>query len=920
MKKNFYLILCILYASTFSSKAANVVPAAGVYYNIIQTPYSNVIGSVNTTQPVVQTLANTLDEAFQFIPVDGMADTYYIKNYNGLYLNHNTIDTWDMIYQTTTNLLNSEWTITDDASGTTFFRLMLNANSKYLATDATANNSYLYCDKSVTLVRGLFTLNPATIPTDLVAAFNSLTLGDVSAITGNLTLPATAGTANIPVVWTSSLPLVITNDGSVTRPTQYDATVKMTATMSQTVNGIPFTWTKVFTVTVKAYSVASDQLAEWDFAGNTISETNGVVTVKDEQSGFVGTLKNNARIRTIGTSTLYNVLDLGKGTGYFDMGSDIGKAIYSLKDYTMMGFYRINNTYSALTNNGNFYWCFSNSNQSDIDQNGYIFGSLKTQNQACSTNYWSVGDQEVGLNTPAPKGAWHHMAFVQKGDTGILYVDGVKVAADSLMTNIPSTALSIAGRTGTLYNWLGRSSYTTDSYLQNTLLYDFQLLGVALSSDDINHGFANVSGVSAILDNLTTAYAEDSDFVLPELTNDLNHLTLGDLSAVKTNIALPLKGTLDASITISWKATLPQLIDSVGNVTRPDYYTCNDTLTASLTKNGQKVTKVFPATVIVKDGTQFANDLLVRYDFSTVADSVVTDVAEQHLTGTLKNKASIRTIGTSAKYNVLNLGDSIGYFDMGTQIGKIMYHLNDFTVGAYFRIDSSYNQLIKNGNMLWNFSNSKDILANPQGYLIASLRNQAATISSYNWTTEQTVLLTDSASKSSWHHFAYTQNGNIGTVYLDGMNMKSDTITSLPSTTLTRPGQLGTLYNWIGRSCYVGDVNLRKSLVYDFRLYRTALTDDQVMNSVLNVGNTIHALDAAYAESPSALKPILDSQYTVFSSVGEIQIQGLTGGEKVSVFDITGRQLQINDPSIIAAKAGVYIVKINDSVKKVVVR
>ena len=919
MKKSFYLILCVLYASTFLSQAANVVPTPGVYYNINQSPYNNVIGSVNTTQPVVQTPANTLDEAFQFIPVDGLADTYYIQNYNGLYLNHNTIDAWDMIYQTTTNLLNSEWTITDDASGTTFFRLMLNANSKYLATDATASNSYLYCDKSVTLVRGLFTLTPATIPTDLVAAFNSLTLGDVSAVTGNLTLPA--GTGAIPIVWSSSLPLVITNSGIVNRPSQYDAVVKMTATLTSTVNGILFTWTKVFTVTVKAYSAASDQLAEWDFAGNTISESSdGVVTAKDEQSGFVGTLKNNARIRTIGTTTQYNVLDLGNGTGYFDMGTDIGKAVYSLKDYTMMGFYRISNTNTTLTNNGNFYWCFSNSNQSDIDQNGYVFGSLKTQNQACSTNYWSVGDQEVGLNTPAPKGAWHQMAFVQKGDTGTLYVDGVKVAADSLMTNIPSTALTLAGRTGTLYNWLGRSSYTTDNYLQNTLLYDFQLLGVALTPDDINHGFANVSGVSAILDNLTTAYAEDSDYVLPELTRELNNLTLGDLSAVKTNIALPLKGTLDAGITISWKANLPQLIDSVGNVTRPDYYTCNDTLTASLTKNGQKVTKVFPATVIVKDGTQFANDLLVRYDFSSVADSVVTDVAEQHLTGRLKNNASIRTIGTTTKYNVLSLGDSIGYFDMGTQIGKIMYHLNDFTVGAYFRIDSSYNQLIKNGNMLWNFSNSKDILSYPQGYLIASLRNQAATISSYNWTTEQTVLLTDSALKAGWHHFAYTQSGNIGTIYMDGMNMMSDTITSLPSKTLTRAGQLGTLYNWIGRSCYVGDVYLRKSLVYDFRLYRTALTDDQVMNSVLNVGNTIHALDAAYTETPSALKPILDSQYNVFSTVGEIQIQGLNGSEKVSVFDVTGRQLIINNPVRIAAKAGVYIVKINDSVTKVVVR
>ena len=820
-------------------------------------------------------------------------------------------------------------TPTTDANGKPCYNV-LGPNNIYLSDsiDARATNA-VGCMNTTTAANPTapfpsiyIQVAPGTgLPSDLVTAYTNLVPGgatDLTNVTGNLTLPAAAG--NVAITWVSSNPSVLLSTGVVIRPAQYDVVSILTATLTETVSGVADTLTKKFTITVKALTAASDQLAEWDFAGNTITQnSNGVVTVKDEQTGFVGTVMNNARIRTIGKSTQYNVLDLGNGTGYFDMGTEIGKAIYSLKDYTMMAYFRVDNANTTLNDNGNFIWTFSNSDKSDIDQNGYVFGSLKTQNQACATNYWNLGDQEIGLNKNAPKGAWHQIAYIQSGTTGTIYVDGASVATGT-MTNIPSTAITIAGRTGTLFNWLGRSCYSTDDYLKKTLIYDFQLLGVALSSDDINLGFANSSGVSAMLDNLNNAYAEDSDYILPELTGELNNLTLGDLSAVKANIPLPLKGTLDPTITITWNATLPQLIDSIGDVTRPNYYNVNDTLTASLTKNGQKVTKVFPATVIVKDGTQFANDLLVRYDFSSVADSVVTDVAEQHLTGKLKNNASIRTIGSTVKYNVLSLGDSIGYFDMGTEIGKIMYHLNDFTVGAYFRIDSSYNQLVKNGNMLWSFSNAKDILANAQGYLLSSLKNQAATISFSNWTTEQTVQLTDSAFKSSWHHFAYTQSGNIGTVYLDGMNMKSDTITSLPSIALPKPGQLGTLYNWIGRSCYVGDVYLRKSLVYDFRLYRTALTDDQIMNSVLNVGNTIHALDAAYAESPSAVKSVIDSPYKVLSSVGEIQIQGLTGGEKVSVFDITGRQLTINNPTIIAAKAGVYIVRINEYITKVVVR
>jgi len=757
-------------------------------------------------------------------------------------------------------------------------------------------------------------------PTEFIDAYNSLTLGDISALKGNIILPTTSGTTNIPVTWTSSLPLVIGIDGTVNRPAQYNATVKLSATLSQTVSGVTYTLVKVFNATVMAYNSASDQLAEWTFAGNMIKENNGVLTVRDIQSGFVGTVKNDARIRTIGKTTLFNVLDLENGTGYFDMGTEIGKAIYSLNNYTMMSYFRIDNAYNNLGSNGNFIWTFSNSDNSGTDQNGYIFGTLKDQGQAISTHYFDLGNQSVAKNTNAPKGAWHHIAYTQSGTIGTVYLDGEILATGSI-TNLPSTAITIAGRTGTLFNWLGRSCYNGDAYLQKTLLYDFQLLNVALTQSDLVSGFTGFDPVSTTLTQLDNAYLENPDYILPELNLEKDNLSLDNLSAVTANLPLPLKGPLDKSITITWKSTTPALIDSVGNVTRPNYYNYKDTLTASLTKNGQKVTKQFYATVVVKDGTQFANDLLVKYDFSSVADSTVTDAAEQHLKGVLRNNASVKSIGTTVKYNVLNLGDSIGYFDMGPEIGKLMYNLTDYTLGAYFRIDESYKYMKSNGNFLWNFSNSKDILANPTGYVIASLRNQAATISYSNWTTEQTVLQKDSAFKGAWHHFAYTQRGNTGTLYIDGNNIDSkDTITTLPSMALPKSGLLGTLYNWIGRSCYADNVYLRKTLVYDFRLYRTALNDTQVMSTELNVENLIPALNKAYDETPNAVPSLTDSPYRVTTSVGVINILGLTGNEKVSVFDIAGRQLKMIHPALINVNAGVYIVRIDGYLTKVVVR
>jgi hypothetical protein len=618
-------------------------------------------------------------------------------------------------------------------------------------------------------------------------------------------------------------------------------------------------------------------------------------------------------------------LDLGNGTGYFDMGTDIGKAIYSLGDYTMMGYFRIDDTYPSIATDGNFYWTFSNTNDVLTDKNGYIIGSLKAESQSVSTGYYSSGNQATAPTTAANAGlgAWHHFAYTQKGDTGTVFVDGVAIGTNSAMTNVPSS-IALAGRTGTLYNWLGRSNYVLDVYLRKALLYDFQVLSLSVSANDLINGWEGFESVQNTLDKLTLAYAENPDYTAPELTTEMNDLLLGDLSAVKTDIPLPTQGTHDPTIAIIWKTTNANLISTTGVVTRPNYYNYNDTLTATLTKNGQSLTKSFPATVVVKDGSQFANDLLVKYDFSTVTDSVVTDVAEKHFTGTLKNNAKVQSIGTSVKYNVLNLGDSIGYFDMGPEVGKLMYNLNDYTMSAYYRIDTGY-VATGAGNFIWSFANGANEKTDQNGYVIGALNNQSVSITpGYYISTSgnQSVSLAAIPLTGGWHSFTYVQSGTTGTVYVDGANVASaDTITNLPSTALPKRGQLGTLYNWIGRSCFAGDAYLKKTLVYDFRLYRVALTDEQIQTTLLNVGPTIDNLETAYGEAPNAVKTVsADSKYKVISGENEINIQGLNGSEKVTLFDITGRQLKVTNTSSISVNSGAYVVRINNYVTKVMVK
>ena len=755
---------------------------------------------------------------------------------------------------------------------------------------------------------------------ELNKQYTALSLGDISELTKDITLPTTLGTKGVSVRWASSKPTVIDTLGHVIQPAKYNTNVNLTASLSQTIGGKIYTMSKTFTATVEGIEPTPLEVATFNFTQESISIENDTLRVADIQSGFKGKLMNEAKIRTIGTSEHVNVLDLGNGKGYFDMGKEIGQAIYALNDHTIMGYFRINENYTNISAGGNFYWNFSNSDNIGSNPTGFMYGRLNSQAAGLS----AAGSPSTATNaaTPAGLGAWHHFAYTLKGDTGTVYVDGVQLAQKTAML-IPSSTIAKDNLSGTIYNWLGRSCWTSDAYLQQTLLYDFRILSISLSHDDLNLGFAGFDPIATTLDKLNAAYLENPDYIAPELATEKDNLSLGDLSAVTANITLPTKGTLDNTISISWKTTNNKLISTTGIVTRPDYFNYNDTLTATLMKNGQSTTKMFPATVIKKDGSEFTSDLIAKFDFSNIQDSTVTDVAEKHFKGVLRNKAKVHTIGKTTKMNVLALGDSIGYFDMGEEIGKVMYNLSDYTVSAYYRVDTAYHALTSNGNFLFSFANGTNQMNDQNGYIIGSLKEQSLSISPKYYTAasgNQAVSFATVAMQGGWHHFAYTQSGTTGTVYVDGMPMATGTVTNLPKTTLPKSNQLGTLYNWIGRSCYSGDVYLRKTLVHDFRIYSKALTDAEIQTSVLNVGETINKLEVAYAEAPTAVKQIDDSKYKVFSAEKTIRISGLTAADKVSLFDIYGRQMIVTTPSVIKANAGVYIVKINDSITKVVVK
>jgi hypothetical protein len=75
-------------------------------------------------------------------------------------------------------------------------------------------------------------------------------------------------------------------------------------------------------------------------------------------------------------------------------------------------------------------------------------------------------------------GVWKHLAVVIGSAGGRLYVDGVQVGTNSTMTLRPNSLGS------TMNNWIGRSQFTSDPYLDG-LIDDFRIYDRALSDAEI---------------------------------------------------------------------------------------------------------------------------------------------------------------------------------------------------------------------------------------------------------------------------------------------------------------------------------------------------------------------------------------------------------------------------------------------------
>ena len=259
-------------------------------------------------------------------------------------------------------------------------------------------------------------------------------------------------------------------------------------------------------------------------------------------------------------------------------------------------------------------------------------------------------------------------------------------------------------------------------------------------------------------------------------------------------------------------------------------------------------------------------NLVLHYTFDNVSGTSVSDASASGVTAKLVNQAKVEKMG---KYNVLNLGTANGYLDMTSAAGAVVKGLSDFTVSVCYLVDDKAS-LSGNGHFLWCFSTTAANTQTAGVFTAYRLNAQRFATSPKGWGSEVGIEKGSEATKGVWQNVVYTQSGTTGKLYIDGtligtktgMPVLSNIFTSAPA------------YNWIGRPPFSGDSYLKSTMVADFRVYNTAVSDDLLSSLVAGAEDLNYEYRYGTVGDASSLKKKKEECETFISQVASEYPQG----------------------------------------------
>ncbi|MGW0824435.1 family 43 glycosylhydrolase [Streptomyces sp. NPDC002845] len=221
--------------------------------------------------------------------------------------------------------------------------------------------------------------------------------------------------------------------------------------------------------------------------------------------------------------------------------------------------------------------------------------------------------------------------------------------------------------------------------------------------------------------------------------------------------------------------------------------------------------------------------LALWYKLDAASGTVATDASGNGRDGTVNGAAAWSGSGEGLAFN-----GSDTYIKVPD---NIMSGMDSISVSMDVRIDAAQ----ATPYFIYGFGNTSGTSGN--GYLFTTGDSFRTSVATGNWSTEQTTRPSTSRNltRAVWKQVTYTQTGNTGVLYEDGVEVARNT-----AVTIT-PGAIGsgtTTANYIGKSVYPGD-KLFKGRIRDFRVYDRALAGSEVEQLSLPVATQGVADDKA---------------------------------------------------------------------------
>ena len=191
----------------------------------------------------------------------------------------------------------------------------------------------------------------------------------------------------------------------------------------------------------------------------------------DDSGTYAATPQGSASFVTLDGGN--RVLSTGNNQGYLDLGTQMARSVLG----QLTGDYTISLDINVGLNNSLNSYCWA-----------WAFGNGTNQYTALVNKagggdwYYEIKNSTAYMahsNKTLREEEWHTITAVQSGSTCAIYVDGEQKGTVSTTLH-PSSFAS-----GITQSWLGRSPYSADAYMTNTMMDNFRIFKKALTAAEV---------------------------------------------------------------------------------------------------------------------------------------------------------------------------------------------------------------------------------------------------------------------------------------------------------------------------------------------------------------------------------------------------------------------------------------------------